>query len=650
VDSSDPKTIEPARGGEGPELLRKLSEWTANAARFWSDDFKRMREDCEYAYGRVEDEDEDGEVRVNIVHSTIQGLMPHVYARNPEVAFTPAEGVEQSQLAAVKAFASVLQTAVQRSFREARLKRVMKAGTRTALTRSLQWFKVQYQREYGTDPVMQSRIADAQDNLAHLDRMLEELQADATGAGEGRESTREELEQTISALRSEGEVLMREGLVIDRVQPDHLILDPALPDLEAWRQGRRMTELVWMARDEAEVLAGRKLDSATTWTWRQVKQSEEAAGEKRPDSGRYTNRDVMVKCLECWDRGTLTVYTWFQGEQQWARDPYIPQRQGEQWYPYFDLAFHPADGQVMPLNLVRLLKSLQDEYNRTRTQQDEHRQVSIPTWVADASTDRSTLRRHRDAVLGEVVLVDAKGRPIQNVIAPQSPPPYNPALYDTSPIRVDIETTSGLSDAQRGAIARAKTLGEAEIMQAGVQGRADELRDTVEDCIEAIAEYASQILVLELTPQAAARLAGPSALLSWPAADKRALFSMVNTDIRAGTAGRPNKAQEQKVWAELLPIIERLQDMIVQMAAAGVDPSHKVELLRQTVRRFDESLEIDELLPMQIMAFIRQQEALRAQGMPPALAGLLSAAPGNTGMGADNVVPFPGAPPAAGAV
>lgn len=654
---ADPKSVEPIRG-DGPEYLQKLSRWTSSAAKYWEADFRRMVEDADYAYGEIPDQDDDepGQVRVNIIHSTIQGLMPHVYAKNPDIAFGPTDGVEQSMLAAVKAFAGVLQNALSRSYHQCNLKAQMKAGTRTALTRSLVWYKQTYQREYRTDPVVHQRLADAQDNLAQLERLIGQTQNEGAAGSDGLdpEAHREELVNTIAALQAQAEVLYREGLVVDRVQPNHMILDPALPDLVAWTTARRMVEIIWMARDEAAEKIGRSLDDATTWTWRQVKDAEQHPGERAraADSDTYGNREAMVKWYEAWDHPTLTVYSWLQGESQYARDPWIPTKQPQQWYPYHPLAFHHVDGRVIPLNLVRLLATLQDEHNATRTQQAEHREVSIPTWVADVGTDRSTLKRHRDRVLGETVLVDANGRPLNQVIERQVPPPYNPALYDVSQIRVDIETSSGLTDAQRGAIARVKTLGEAELMQAGVEGRADEMRDTVEDCIESMARAGAEILVLELNPMQAARLAGPSAILSWPAADKRQLFDQVHAEVHAGTAGKPNRAQEQQTWIELLPVIERLQDQIVQMAAAGMDPSYKVELLAQTIRRFDESLEIDALLPQEVLAIVRQRQAM--EGLVPGGMGALMGAAGGPlppalaapgGVEEPNVIPFP---PAAG--
>ncbi len=647
---TDPKEVTPAGGtDESPELLRKLSGWTAKAAQHWKPFFKRMKDEAEYAYGEVETEvGEPGDVRVNIVHSTIMGLLPHVYAKNPEVSFSPSEGVQQGQLPAVKAFSTVLQTAVQRSFRAARLKRQVKANTRTALTRRLAWFKVAYQRDYAHDPVIHARIADTQDNLARLDRLILAAQEEGPRGLSDHQAEREELADVLRALQAQPEVVVAEGLTVDRVQPNHLILDPGIADLDSWRQGRRVVEIVWMARDEAEEKFARSFEKVSTWTWRQVRDAELSDGEKRArevDTEKYGHSDQMVKVYEAWDRSTLHVYTWLQGDNDWAREPWAPSTQGEGWYPYFDLAFHRVDGHVMPLSLVQLLRTLQDEHNDTRTQQAEHREVSIPTWVAATTTDRNTLRRHKDRVLGEVVLVDARGVPINQVIQRQEPPAYNPALYDTSPIRVDIEMLSGLSDAQRGSIHRAKTLGEAKILEQGVASRTDELRDTIEDTIEEMAKYAAEVLVLELTPQQAARLAGPMALMSWPAADKAELFAQVNVDVRAGTSGKPDQAQEQETWATLLPIIEKLQEQIVGLFIQGIDPMHKVELLRQTVRRFDETIEVESLLPQQIVTLIRQQDLARLGGMAPAFSGL--GAPGAPAAPPDNVIPMPAREPVA---
>jgi hypothetical protein len=82
--SHDPHTVEStAPGVEVDDQLVEMSNWLQAAEKFWKPCFERIREDAKFAYGRVHRDDDqpglpdDGELRVNLVHATIQGLMPH---------------------------------------------------------------------------------------------------------------------------------------------------------------------------------------------------------------------------------------------------------------------------------------------------------------------------------------------------------------------------------------------------------------------------------------------------------------------------------------------------------------------------------------------------------------------------------------------
>lgn len=666
--TNDPNTTEAQPASEeGNAQLRELAGWVEAAERFWKPCFEQIRQDAKFAAGVINIEGEEqkkeddaklkdtGEVRVNLIFATVQGLMPHVYAKNPELSFGPDEGVAQHELQPVKAFANSLQTGVNRSLRKANLKGLAKSCARTAMVRSLGWTKIAFQREFETDPIISQRIADTQDNLRELNARIEALR-DRPDELQDEETQRAELVDTLKALEGAPEVVVSQGITLDKVEPDHLLMDPSVKELRNWRKGRRVAEFIFMPKKEAESSFGADaVKGAKEYSWQQFHDDEKGDNQNGQTSTTGGQQDPMVKVIELWDRTTLTVYTWVHGANQWAKEPWAPQAQGEGWYPYQELAFYTRDGYVWPLNLVRLMYTLQHEHERSRTQQSEHRELSKPTYVADATTDMDTLRRQSDKVLGEIVLVDAKGRPLDQVVQAQTPPPYNAQVYDLRQNQVDSDLISGLSDAARGGVNRAKTLGEAQILAAGVEGRSSEIRDTIEDWLERIAKFAAELLMLNLNPQEAARVAGSQALMTWPLdADKQDLFDLINVDIAAGSSGAPDKVSEQETWSKALPIIESLQDKIIELVAMQIDPSHKIELLRQTLRRLDETIEIETLIPPQAMPYLNQAAGpenalMQAMGGTPGMGGM-GGAPGMGGMPGmsgppppmqDNVIEFP---------
>ena len=150
-------------------------------------------------------------------------------------------------------------------------------------------------------------------------------------------------------------------------------------------------------------------------------------------------------------------------------------------------------------------------------------------------------------------------------------------------------------------------------MQQSLSGRVSEFRDQVEDWLQEIAQYAAQILIFELTPSQVERIMGPpetkmidtpmgpmeapSRTYDWPELSREEVFDMIEMKIRAGTTGAPDKLEQQESWTKVLPIVQGLVTQIMQVQASGMDAEPLINLLRETVKRFDERLEVDALIP-----------------------------------------------------
>lgn len=168
-------------------------------------------------------------------------------------------------------------------------------------------------------------------------------------------------------------------------------------------------------------------------------------------------------------------------------------------------------------------------------------------------------------------------------------------------------------------------------MQQSLSGRTSEFRDQVEDWMQEIAQYAAQILLQELTPAQVERMMGPPEPQTintggmpmvvevkpydWPQLSRDQVFEMVEMRIRAGTTGAPDKLEEQENWGKILPIIQNLISGIMQARMQGADAEPLINLLRETIKRFDERLDVEQFIP--------KAPALPAPVMPSGLpAGL----------------------------
>jgi hypothetical protein len=259
-----------------------------------------------------------------------------------------------------------------------------------------------------------------------------------------------------------------------------------------------------------------------------------------------------------------------------------------------------VEGRWLPMSDVELLIELQDEYENTRQAYTDHRQDSLPVRFArsNGNLTEADLMRIQNRKARDIIAIEGNPTaPLTNDIGQLPSIPIDPAVYDVSQIRNDMDMMSGLSDASRGNLIQPKTATEAEIMEQKMSSRVDERRDTTEDHLTEIFTSALEILLDELTEEDVKAIAGEDA--TWPQMTKEEIFSMVNVGVRAGSTTKPNKMRERETWVQLLPQIEKTMQTVSQLRESGqVDMANAaMELLRETIGRFDERIDLDTFIP-----------------------------------------------------
>ena len=603
---------------EHPEtdpLAKKWSLRVSAARRHWDSFHRRIRHNRQLVSGLDWNRD-PGQTgfylhRANLIHSTIMGILPNIYAKNPEISVKPLHASRD-----LKLLCKTIETVTNRYLDDAQLKMRAKATVRAALTCSFGVLKVMYQQRIETDPLIHARIADSQDNRMRVAGLAMELEDDGNQNDKGK---KEEIRETMAALQERAEVGRTEGLVIDRVLTENLLVDPSIAEFWDYEQADWMVQIVPMKKAVAEGLYGYKLDKATIYKHRDMRSSSTGSG-RLFSGGKQTNDDDSQICiLEIWDKQSQRVYTMAEGCEFWLRDPYSPPKVGERWYPFFLLPFQTVDGHFVGPSIVDLTERLQDEHNSARDRYNEHRDLIKPGYIASAELNEKTLKRFTDSELGEITLIDAEGQPIQQAIMPKSYPPIDPAVYDTSPVRLDWEMVTGLQDASRSSVVKPKTATEANILQQSLSGRVSEFRDQVEDFLQQIAQYTAEILIQELQPEQVEKIMGPhkkgklddvvnpatgqpvtgivELSYDWPQLSKDEVFELVQLKIRAGTTGVPDDLDRQESWTKLLPVIQPLISQIMQFQLQGINPAALISLLKETVMRFDDKLDLEAFVP-----------------------------------------------------
>lgn len=573
--------------------------------------------------------------RANLLQATIAGILPNLYARNPEISIVPVRRSDADS-GRLDAAIDTLEQVLNRYLEQAKLKQRARSAVRAALTCSYGIVKVVYQRDLETDPIITQRLQDAQDNLQHIDGLLSRLTED-NGSRAELEAQQAELRETIAGLQEDAEAKMLDGLVIDRILTDQLIVDPSVVDFDDYVQADWMCQMVPMRRSAAEELYKVKLPKATAYEISLDKAFDRARASSNANNVMPEDDDTIL-LYEVWDRISQRVYTLADGCDFFLRDPYSPQRVGGRWYPFFLLPYQQVDGKFVAQSLVDSIEQLEKEHNETREAYAEHRSFCKPGYIASASIDEKSLNRFCVAELGEItVLKNSEGEDLRTLIQPKNYPPIDQALYDTSLIRQDIEQVTGLQDAMRQSVVKPKTATEAQIMQQGLSARVAAFRDSVEDWLQEIATYSAQILLRELKEEDVARIMGePTQKVDpmtgvtiiqkpydWPQLTTEEVARLIKVKIAAGSTGAPNKLEEQENWQKLLPTVQTLVQMIYQLKSQGLDTGPVEVLLRETVHRFDDHFDADQLIPnIQAMP---QQAAMQqaAGGLDPAQAQAL---------------------------
>jgi len=645
---------QPGQPGELPkpqsdELAKKWRDEIGRARKHWKKLHQRIAHNRKkvagFNWARDPKTAEFIDPRANLIFSTAQATLPNIYARNPDVSVTGAW-----RNGNVRLFCETMETVLSKQMRNAKLKKRMKMSVLAAMTEYFGIVKMTYQRDIRKDPLIAQRMNDTQDNIVRLEGLIQ--QAEDPQNRQDAELRRQELEETLKGLQDKSEVVAAEGLVIDRVLADNLIIDSAVTEFDDYEDADWLAQLVPMKRSAAQALYGVDLSGAKIYKkdamaggqdGRENDANKGSLMDSMAGAGAAAKDDEEICIVEIWDKRSQLVYTMADGCDFFCRESFSVERVGQRWYPFFILPYAVTPGQFVAPCLVDLTEKLQDEYNDTRDKFAAHRELNKPGWIGDRETlDGKNVKRYVDSVLGEVTLVDAAGKPLNQVITAKQPIPVNPADYDTGPIRTDWEQVTGLQDAARSTVVQPKTATEASIMQQSLSGRTAEFRDKLEDLMQEMDEYGAQILLQELTPAQVERYTGPHKMgvvsdpmtgqqaqvvvepaYDWPQMERDQIFDMVEVNIVAGTTGAPDKAQGQEIWTKAFPVIQQLIVQMMQLAAQGQDYSPLEALMRETLKRFDDRIDVDQFIPKPVV-----QQVASAPGMPAGQAGAAPIPPG----------------------
>ncbi|MEE9312972.1 MAG: hypothetical protein V3V10_11245, partial [Planctomycetota bacterium] len=324
-------------------------------------------------------------------------------------------------------------------------------------------------------------------------------------------------------------------------------------------------------------------------------------GRFKPSSAAGGDDDIPFgRVIEIWDKRDNHVKTIIDGVGRWAVAPYPPPYASSRFYPYFNISFFEVDGSRHPQSLSDRLKKLQEEYASKRSNSRLAAERSIPGVIFDMQgITPKDVKKIEAAVAQEFVGINpTKGDDLRKLFAEKPVGKVDPRIYDTTATLRDMEMVSGVQEAKSGSVTTAKTATEAKIEEGGFASRTNADRDGVEGMLEDLAEYTTELSLQALPVEYVQRLAGPKAF--WPTGmDYEDIITLVEIEIEAGSTGKPDQEKLRQSWSVLLPLVTQMMTQIQQAQFMGNLPMAEAltNVLRETMRRLDERINIDLFIP-----------------------------------------------------
>lgn len=320
------------------------------------------------------------------------------------------------------------------------------------------------------------------------------------------------------------------------------------------------------------------------------------------DLGSGSDQDGYVCVWEIQDKSTGNIVTVIEGiKEKYAVKPYPPNPSARRFYSMFLLAMLWVDGERHPQSLVKRSASLLDEINRLHTGRSDHRRRSIPKTVFDATVlDPVEARKIEQAATGEMVGVKTTipGTPVQSLVAPIAYNRIDKELYDDGPAMRKLEIIWAVQEALASSVNVEKTATEAEIQQSGTNARTSFKRAAIDEVMDDLAQYSTEIALQKVTHEDAVQIAGPWAF--WPTGmTVQDMDALVTVQIKGGSTGRPNTAQQQQAWATLYGLLNDSIMLVGQLRQSSpTDIANGIEeLVGETIARSGERFDPSRFIP-----------------------------------------------------
>ena len=466
------------------------------------------------------------------------------------------------------------------------------------------YVKLGFHRAMEKSPDTAAGISDVSNQLD----TIEQLSADiADGEIEQHQAEVEELQQTLKTLQSEPDMVVEEGLIFDFPKTRAIIFDPACVQIKGWVGADWIAQEFMFTKDEIQKIYNVDIGTtAVSYNYPYLSDPARGAGglsSEMKSSAKKTRHAVW----EIQSKSTGMVLTVCDGYNDYLAEPAAPKIKIKRFYTIFSLSFNDIedDEDVYPLSDVRLMRSMQIEYNRSREGLREHRIANRPAYGGVKGvledTDKGKLANHSTNEFIEFNV--PLGTNMETVIQPLKKVPIDPAVYDTAPLFDDVSKVVGSQTADFGGTSSSSAT-EVSIAEGSRMSTITSNVDDLDDLLTELARSAGEVMLREVSPQTAMKIAGEGAV--WPELSGQEVADELILEIQAGSSGRPNKAQE-------IANFERLAPTLLQIS--GISPTW---LAKQAIMRMDDTIDLEDAIIDGLPSMISMNAAQRPSTGDPA--------------------------------
>ena len=628
---------DPAATAARKALVKEWENKIVKAKKHWERHMKSMKEDTDFYMGKqwpYHGERDDRYV-ANIVQRHVQTRVASLYAKNPKAVakrrnkldfrmwngeqsqLMEAQAVNELTMAQTGGMQNPVSMAIMQDVQEGfamrgkldkvaktleivfhyllehnNFKTQMKQLVRRTCVTGVGFVKVSYQRSVGKRPEDVEKITDIKEQLRVLETLIQDQQDSKFDENHAKY---EQMQLMLKELAEREDAILDEGLVFDFPQTQSLILDTRCRQLKGFIGAEWIAQEFLLTIDEVKEIY--QIDLGTTFT------RQESVPQTWQSDRNREEETATCRIWEIYSKRDGMKYVVADGYPDFLVEPSCPEIKLKRFWPFFSLVFNEveSDRDIYPPSDVRLLRPVQLEYNLARQRLREHRNANRPLYVVPVGAlNESDVKKLMDRQPNEVIQLNSlqPGQDVGTIIQQVKPVPIDPTLYDVTPLMEDMFRVVGSQEANLGGTT-GSTATEVSVAESSRMSSIGSNVDDLDDFLTELCRSAGQVLLTNMDPMTAEKIAGPGA--SWPTMSAQDIADELMLEVAAGSSGRPNKAAEIANFERLAPTI---------MQIPGIDPAW---FAKEAIRRLDDGLDLTEAIKAAIPSIVAQNAMQQAQ-------------------------------------